>query len=69
MQRHLADLEKKDREIIRFREQTAADYEFCKYNFEEEIKRLQELIDAAEREHSENEFLVEQEKAKSNELK
>ena len=58
MERHLADLEKKDREIIRVREETAADYEFRINNLEEEIRRLREFADALEREHAENESLL-----------
>jgi hypothetical protein len=58
MERHLTDLEKKDKEIIRVREETAADYEFRINNLEEEIKRLRDLADALEREHAENESLL-----------
>ena len=68
MERHLADLARKDAEIIRVREETAADYEFRITNLEEEIHRLNEMINALQREHDENEHLLAEEKMKSNQL-
>lgn len=68
MEKHLAELQAKNTEIDKVRQETAIDFETRMAGLDAEIKRLREVNSALEGENQENERLLEKQINRTTEL-